>query len=100
MSLCGDVLHIDLMHTSPFVNKTNHHLLGFVMVVFIHTHKPSKALSVYLSISLLIISVLIKYTTPAFLAYIIIPEYPQEIKISVLYSNYCIICIFCIVRCC
>ena len=59
------------------------------MVVFIHTHKPSvsitsKALSVYVSMSLLIISVLIKYTTPAFLAYIIIPEYPQEIKISVL----------------
>ena len=90
------------MHTSPFVNKTNHTLAGICYgSIHIHTqakcehHKQS---SVYLSISLLIISFLINYTAPASLAYIIIPEYPQVIKISVLYSNciYIVTVIICI----
>ena len=54
---------IDLMHTIPFVNKTNHALAG-ICYGSIHTHKPS------VSITSKTLSV------PASFAYIITPGYP------------------------
>ena len=62
------------------------HLLGFDMVGFLHTHKPSvviasRALCIRPFLYLLFLSALITYTTPASLAYIITHEYAHVIKI-------------------